>query len=142
MDSNDTMETPIEHIQGDEDEIAKMIMSELEKQKKEKDEIARLERTLSQETPQPVAPQPIPVQVPLQMQPTPIQHQTEKIEEVVTLKNDDIINKDALIIAVLVFILSQPSIQNFFPKTNPIIRTLLVSGLVAGGFFLYKKGNF
>ena len=139
MDSNDSMETPIEHIQGgDEDEIAKMIMSELEKQKKEKDEIARLERTLTNESPQPVASQPIPVQIaPSVVQ--PVQIQPEKVEKTVS---DDIINKDALIIAVLVFILSQPSIQNFFPKTNPIIRTLLVSGLVAGGFFIFKKGNF
>jgi len=135
MDSNDSMETPIEHIQGDEDEIAKMIMSELEKQKKEKDEIARLERTLTNESPQPVQIQPILAPSIVQ----PVQTQPEKVEKTV---NEDIINKDALIIAVLVFILSQPSIQNFFPKTNQIIRTLLVSGLVAGGFFLYKKGNF
>lgn len=133
MDSNDSMETPIEHIQGDEDEIAKMIMSELEKQKKEKDEIARLERTLTNESPQPVQP----ILAPSSVQ--PVQTQPEKVEKTF---NEDIINKDTLIIAVLVFILSQPSIQNFFPKTNQIIRTLLVSGLVAGGFFLYKKGNF
>lgn len=137
MDSEDTMETPITDIQEDDDEIAKMILSELEKQKREKDEIARLERTLSNETPtpQPIAPQHIPERVvPQIIQPPQIQP-----EQVVT---NDIINKDILIIAVLVFILSQPSIQNFFPKTNHIIKTLLVSGLVAGGFFLYKKGNF
>jgi hypothetical protein len=141
MDSNDSMETPIEHIQNDEDEVAKMILSELEKQKREKDEIARLEKTLSAEERMP--PQPQLQQIPVHIQPQPaVAPNHVEVAKIVPEDKTDIVNKDILIIAVLVFILSQPSIQNFFPKTNQIIRTLLVSGLVAGGFFLYKKGNF
>jgi uncharacterized membrane protein YdbT with pleckstrin-like domain len=134
MDSEDIMETPIDHIQGDEDEIAKMILSELEKQKKEKDEIANLELSLANENLQPQVQQPQ-VQQPQVEQP---QVQPEQSSDGLT----DTLNKDVLIIAILVFILSQPSIQNLIPKTNPIIKTILISGLAAGGFYLYKKGNF
>jgi hypothetical protein len=147
MDSEDMMETPIEHIQGDgdDDEIAKMILSELEKQKKEKDEITHLELSLTNENIQ--QPQ---TKVQPQVQPQ-VQHQHQhfeiqpQVEQAIEESKDGLINpinKDILIIAVLVFILSQPSIQNFIPKTNPIIKTLLISGLAAGGFYLYKKGNF
>lgn len=142
MDSEDIMETPIDNIQGgDDDEIAKMIMSELEKQKKEKDEIARLEKTFANEN----QPQQI-IQPIVQSQPQPIVPPQPMVQSQPTIQpaesTEETINKDILIIAVLVFILSQPSIQNFLPKTNPIIKTLLISGLTAGGFFLYKKGNF
>lgn len=138
MDSNEMLETPIDAIQNDEDEIAKMILSELEKQKKEKDEIAKLERTLSNEVQPPVVQQQQ-IQQPVQQQ---IQQPVQPIIQPELSSDSEELNKDILIIGILVFILSQPSIQNFFPKTNSIIRTILVSGLVAGGFFLYKKGNF
>jgi hypothetical protein len=144
MDSEDMMETPIDHIQGDgdDDEIAKMILSELEKQKKEKDEITHLEQSLDNENKQRHPQHHLQPQIQPQVQNQHFEIQPPVQVEQPTEELINPINKDILIIAVLVFILSQPSIQNFIPKTNPIIKTLLISGLAAGGFYLYKKGNF
>lgn len=148
----DSMETPIENLIGEQDDVEKKILEELEKHKVERDkmetsiqELVESERREKQKAiPPPVRPQQPPQPSP-QLQPSNIQGKITKIQEKdfdKEFESDNLV-RDMIVIALVVFLINQPSISKLIlpNKVPDLMKGLILAGASGVIFYLYKKNE-